>query len=541
MGKFLNPGNSSFARILKSYYIDKTGLISLINERIDTEDSLICISRPRRFGKSYAARMLCAYYDHTCDSHSLFDKYEISEDDSYEDNINKYNVIHIDVASFLSELKRQQKSVKDVANDIAIAIRNELITDKPELSKIESVSDCLLEYVKLSECKFIFVIDEWDVVIREAQGDKETQTAYLNLLREWFKNGNFTDEVVAAAYMTGILPIKKDGSQSAISDFDEFSIIEPDVFARYTGFLEEDVRKICDKYHADFRKMKRWYDGYTFGEVQSVYNPYSVICAAKKKKYTSYWRQTSAADNLLTYIEMDEEGLQGDIAQLIAGETIEINTSSFKNDVTGFKLKDDVLTLLVHLGYLAYEQKVEILGEGDDEDEIIREFVHIPNDEIRLEFSNILKMTKHEVLVDLLSNSKKLLQDTISGNEEAVAKAIDEVRQMNYAPTYYNDEQALRYVIKFAYIVCVDNYMKIEELPSGKGVADVVFIPRKATDPTLVIELKWNKSDTAAIQQIKNREYPTILKNRKGRIILVGINYDEKTKVHTCKIETVTK
>lgn len=541
MGKFLNPGNSSFARILKSYYIDKTGLISLINERIDTEDSLICISRPRRFGKSYAARMLCAYYDHTCDSHSLFDKYEISEDDSYEDNINKYNVIHIDVASFLSELKRQQKSVKDVANDIAIAIRNELITDKPELSKIESVSDCLLEYVKLSECKFIFVIDEWDVVIREAQGDKETQTAYLNLLREWFKNGNFTDEVVAAAYMTGILPIKKDGSQSAISDFDEFSIIEPDVFARYTGFLEEDVRKICDKYHADFRKMKKWYDGYTVGEVQSVYNPYSVICAAKKKKYTSYWRQTSAADNLLTYIEMDEEGLQGDIAQLIAGETIEINTSSFKNDVTGFKLKDDVLTLLVHLGYLAYEQKVEILSEGDDEDEIIREFVHIPNDEIRLEFSNILKMTKHEVLVDLLSNSKKLLQDTISGNEEAVAKAIDEVRQMNYAPTYYNDEQALRYVIKFAYIVCVDNYMKIEALPSGKGVADVVFIPRKATDPTLVIELKWNKSDTAAIQQIKNREYPTILKNRKGRIILVGINYDEKTKVHTCKIETVTK
>ena len=131
-----------------------------------------------------------------------------------------------------------------------------------------------------------------------------------------------------------------------------------------------------------------------------------------------------------------------------------------------------------YLGYLAYEQKVEVFGEGDDEDEIIREFVHIPNDEIRLEFSNILKMTKHEVLVDLLSNSKKLLQDTISGNEEAVAKAIDEIRQMNYAPTYYNDEQALRYVIKFAYIVCVDNYMKIKELPIGKGVADVVFNSR---------------------------------------------------------------
>lgn len=238
---------------------------------------------------------------------------------------------------------------------------------------------------------------------------------------------------------------------------------------------------------------------------------------------------------------MDEEGLQGDIAQLIAGEPIEINSGSFNNDVTGFKVKDDVLTLLVHLGYLAYEQKTEILGEGDDEEEFIRELVYIPNEEVKLEFKNILKLTKHEILVELLYNSKKLFQDTINGNEEAVAKAIDDIRQMNYAPTYYNDEQALRDVIKFAYIVCVDNYMKIEELPSGKGVADVVFIPRRTIDPILVIELKWNESDTAAIQQIKERKYPAILKNHKGKIILVGINYDEKTKVHSCKIETIVK
>ena len=541
MGTYLNPGNNGFERMLKTDYIDKTGLISLINERIDTENSLICISRPRRFGKSYAAKMLCAYYDYTCDSHSLFEKYEISKDSTYEDNINKYNVIYIDVASFLSDLKQQHHNIKNVANDIAEAIRYELIADKPEVASIRKLTDCLLKYVELTGYKFVFIIDEWDAVIREAGTDEETKEAYLNLMRSWFKNGNFTGKAVAAAYMTGILPIKKDGSQSAISDFKEFSILEPGEFAKYTGFLEADVKKICDKYHCDFRKMKKWYDGYTVGDMESVYNPYSVISAAGSGKYKSYWRQTSAADDLLKYIEMDEEGLQGDIAQLIAGETIEIDSSSFNNDVTGFKVKDDVLTLLVHLGYLAYEQRVEVLGEGDEEDELIREFVYIPNDEVRLEFKNILKLAKHEVLVELLTNSKKLFQDTISGNEEAVAKAIDEIRMMNYAPTYYNDEQALRYVIKFAYIVCVDNYMKIEELPSGKGIADVVFIPRKATDPTLVIELKWNKSDTAAIQQIKDREYPTILKNRKGKIILVGINYDEKTKIHSCKIETVTK
>lgn len=531
MGMYLNPGNNSFKRILKSDYIDKTGLIALINNRVDTEHSLICVSRPRRFGKSYAARMLCAYYDSSCDSHDLFNESEVSSSEGYEENINKYNVIYLDMSNILEKVKPELliQFIKD-------SVEAEIFTSYPDVEKGTSFDQTLLNTVIKTNNKFIMIIDEWDVPIRETP---QISMEYLKFLRMLFKGSITTDRIFAAAYMTGILPIKKDGSQSAISDFEEHSIIEPDEFARFTGFTEEDVYKICEKYHADFRKMKKWYDGYTVGEVQSVYNPYSVICAAKKKKYTSYWRQTSAADNLLDYIEMDEEGLQGDIAQLIAGETIEINTSSFKNDVTGFKVKDDVLTLLVHLGYLAYEQKIEILGDGDDEDEIIREFVHIPNNEIKLEFSNILKMTKHEALVSLLSNSKKLLHDTIDGNEEAVARAIDEIRQMNYAPTYYNDEQALRYVIKFAYIICVDNYMKIEELPSGKGVADVVFIPRKVTEPALVIELKWNKSDTAAIQQIKDRKYPAVLKNRKGKVILTGINYDEKTKVHTCKIETL--
>lgn len=533
MGKYLNPGNRTFELMLKSYYIDKTGMLSLINGRINTLDGLICISRPRRFGKSYAAQMLCAYYDYTCDSHDLFDEFQISNDTTYEEHINKYQVICLDLTQLMEEADSTP-----IVEYIKQKVTEELKTAYPELAIDSSFTSTLLNAVEYTKRKFVIIIDEWDAPIREMP---ESAKSYLEFLRALFKSITSTAKTFAAAYMTGILPIKKDGSQSAISDFDEFSIIEPFEFAQYTGFLEEDVRKICAEYHADFSKMKKWYDGYTVGDIKSVYNPYSVMCAAKRKKYTSYWKQTSAADNLLDYIELDEDGLQGDIAQLIAGETIEINTGSFNNDVTGFRVKDDVLTLLVHLGYLAYEQKIEVFGEGDDTDEIIREFVHIPNDEIKLEFSNILKMAKHEVLVDLLSKSRKLLQDTINGNEEAVAKAIDEIRLMNYAPTYYNDEQALRYVIKFAYIVCVDNYMKIEELPSGKGIADVVFIPRKATDPTLVIELKWNKSDTAAIQQIKDRKYPSILKTRKGKIILVGVNYDEKTKVHTCKIETVTK
>ena len=225
---------------------------------------------------------------------------------------------------------------------------------------------------------------------------------------------------------------------------------------------------------------------------------------------------------------------------MIAGEAVEIDSHSFNNDISGFNVKDDVLTLLAHLGYLSYEQKTEIFGEPNSTDEIIREFVRIPNDEVRLEFNNILKISKHKVLVGLLTDSAKLLNDTIAGDETAVASAIDKIRDMNYAPTYYNNEQALRYIIKFAYIICVDRYMKIEELPSGKGIADVVYIPRKVTDPAIVIELKWNKTESVAIQQIKDKNYPAVLSNHQVKVVLVGINYDEKSGSHTCKIETIT-
>ena len=535
MGTYLNPGNSSFGRILKTDYIDKTGLIALINERVDTEDSLICISRPRRFGKSYAARMLCAYYDRTCDSHKLFEKLKISKDISYEEHINKYNVIYLDVASFISELKRQQHSIKDVANDIAETIRSELIADKPELSEISKVSECLKKYVEITEKKFIFIIDEWDVVIREAKNDNVTQTAYLNLLREWFKNGNFTEKTVAAAYMTGILPVKKDGSQSAISDFREYPILNPAEFAEYTGFTEKEVRDLCERNKMNFDEARRWYDGYSFEKAESIYNPYSVMMAMKSREYGSYWKQTSAAGPLLSFINVQiqknngqKSALETNILKLIAGEKIKVNVSRFNNDFQTFNSEDDVLTLLVHLGYLAYDKGT------------CR--VRIPNEEVRTEFNELLEEPQHSNLAALIMQSEKLLSDTLAGNSDAVAETIKKIRETNYAPSYYNNEQSLRYVIKFAYIVCIDRYMKVEELPSGKGLADVVYIPKIDTAlPALVVELKWDETANAAINQIKKNNYPAILANHCGEIVLAGINYNSKTNEHTCKIERIVK
>ena len=441
-------------------------------------------------------------------------------------------MIYIDVASFLSELKRQQHSIKDVANDIAQTIRQEIILDKPELSEITRVSECLKKYVQLTGQKFVFIFDEWDVVIREAQNDNSTQTAYLNLLREWFKNGNFTVDVVAAAYMTGILPIKKDGSQSAISDFREYPIINPGKYAEFTGFTEQEVRDLCDENEVDFDEVKLWYDGYSFNKVKSIYNPYSVMMAMESGEVGSYWKQTSAAENLITYINLEfhnaNSDLQAKILKLIAGEQLEVDVSDFHNDFQTFNSDDEVLTLLIHLGYLAYDKETTQ--------------VRIPNEEIRQEFNQLLKNKKHTKLTNLIVNSEKLLADTLAGNGEAVAEAIRKIRETNYALMHYNNEQSLRYAVKFAYIICLDNYMKVEELPSGKGYADIVYIPKRNTAlPALVIELKWEETAEAAIDQIKARRYHSVLQDYFGEIVHVGINYNSKTNEHTCTIERIEK
>ncbi len=526
MGTYLNPGNGGFKRIIQSNYVDKTGMIGLINERIDTTESLICISRPRRFGKSYAAQMICAYYDHTCDSHSLFDDKEVGTTDDYGNNLNAYNVIYLDIAGFVSDVRRRDGNIKGIVNEIAEAVRLDLIADCPELKEQNKLSKCMLEYVEITKKKFIFIVDEWDAVIREAKNDSDTQDAYLNLLREWFKNGNFTSKAVAAAYMTGILPIKKDGSESAVSDFDEYSVLDAGEFAPYTGFTEDEVKKLSEKYGMDFFKAKEWYDGYTFGSVHSVYNPYSVMQAMKRKAFKSYWRKTSKAESLKTYVSMNMDSLQEKILRLIAGESIEVYTDDFENDFETFNSSDDVLTLMMHLGYLVYDSETSQ--------------ARIPNEELRIEFKRLLSRPSNKRLSDLVRNSEKLLQDTINGNEIAVAEAIKKVRETNYAPMYYNNEQSLRYVIKFAYIVCIDYYLKVEELPTGKGIADVVFIPKRDTSlPAMIVELKWNESSESAIGQIKERNYPAIMTGYTGEIVIVGINYDEKTKGHSCKIERI--
>ena len=249
MGTYLNPGNSGFSRIISSDYVDKTGLISLLNRTIGTTKNLTCISRPRRFGKSYAAQMLCAYYDKTCDSHELFDRLEIAKDQTYEKHIGKYDVIYLDMTNLLGKVK-----ANGLVDFIADQVTEEVILAYPEVGRGSTFDQTLINCAEHTGNKFIMIIDEWDAPIRETP---ESEQDYLRFLRMLFKSSGTTSRIFAAAYMTGILPIKKDGSQSAISDFQEYSVLDPLEYAKYVGFTEEEVKEQCGKHHKSFDSMKQ--------------------------------------------------------------------------------------------------------------------------------------------------------------------------------------------------------------------------------------------------------------------------------------------
>ena len=327
--------------------------------------------------------------------------------------------------------------------------------------------------------------------------------------------------------MTGILPIKKDGSQSAISDFKEYTIIKPRTFGPYVGFTEEEVDRLCKKHHVDFETMKQWYDGYHFPNVGSVYNPNSVMATIENDDFDSYWAESSAAEPLMEYISKDYNGLTKTIAELVGGIAVKVNTTGFANDLTTFRGKDDVLTLLIHLGYLAYDAD--------------QKTVRIPNEEIRQEFQKTIREVKHEATLKRLQESEKLFMDTIQGHEEAVAAQIEKVHAEETAPMHYNKEDSLRSVIKLAYYSYRDHYIQIEELSAGEGFADIAYIPKADSDwPILLIELKWQESAESTIHQMLSRKYTYGLENDGRPVLLVGITYDKDAgagkKKHRCKI-----
>lgn len=527
MGRYLNVGNAGFEAVRKGIYVDKTGMISFINSVLGTTEKLICVSRPRRFGKSFAAQMLCAYYDKSCSSRELFEGLEISGDASFETYLNQYDVIYLDITEFISDAF-VKKEMQNIVTNMESKIIEDLAAAYPEVKRERDLPNMLCNIAEATGHKFIFIIDEWDALFRENMEDKFAQDSYIRLLRGLFKNSGKTDKMIEAAYMTGILPIKKYGTQSAMTDFQEYTMLTPGPLAKYVGFTEAEVKALCEEYGMDFDEMKSWYDGYSFRRIESVYNPNSVCQAIKREEFGSYWVRTETYESLKIYIELDFEGLREDVFRMLAGERVRIDADMFQNDMSIIKGRDDAITLLVHLGYLAYDSS--------------RREAYIPNAEVEKEFIRAVTASKHTEMVKLIRDSERLLAQTLDGDEGAVASAIEEMHKAICAPIHYNSEESLRSVIRHAYLACSEEFTREEELPSGHGYADIVFRPKRESRlPAILVELKWNKTAKSAIHQIKDRDYPHALQSYGGDILLVGINYDEKSKKHTCQIEKYRK
>ena len=544
MGTYLNPGGFLYQMAMNSeIFVDKSEMVTYLNSVVNTSQRFVCVSRPRRFGKTTAANMLSAYYGREAGSRPLFEGSKLSQTEgaAWDAYLGKFNVIRLVMTDFFNGrtsvdagLARMQRLV---VKDLVSAYPDVDLFDKDDL--VQSLQDVYSG----SNCQFVIVIDEWDAVFREHERDWEGQRKYLDFLRDWLKD----KEYVALAYMTGILPIKKYGRHSALNMFDEYSMTQPMRLAPFTGFTEGEVRALCSEYEMDYGEVSNWYDGYRvsdwipvrmrrqyrLGKYEEhrlrIFSPLSVVSAMRTGEIDNYWNQTETFEALQQYVEMDFDGLREDVAVLVDGGRVSVDVTGYQNDMTTFHGKDDVLTMFIHLGYLGYDRDA---GE-----------VLIPNREVLQVFKSSTRSGGWEVTFRALRNSRRLLEATWSQDARTVEELIEAAHDKAGNRTYHS-EAALSYAVQLAYYAAQDYYTIIPELDTGKGYADVVFIPRVPDRPALLVELKYEKDADTAIAQIHGQRYPDRLVHYRGNLILVGINYDKEIrndqptfKHHSCRIE----
>lgn len=541
MGNILNPNNFDYKNksLVKApkFYVDKTDLIARLNQNIFSDDKFICFTRPRRFGKTITAKMLSAYYSKGCSSKEIFDRFKIAADPSYLEHLNKYNVIYIDMNTVYENFNCFDKTerIQDIVDYLRYAIVKELRTDAKfndavknnhDINEI-SLAQTISEITAHTDELFVFIMDEWDLVYREYRFDTSLQNKFINCLRGLFKSD--CQQSFALVYLTGILPIKK-YTESALNNFREFNMLQPEPFEKFFGFTEDEVELIAREHDniPSIKELKEWYDGYDLNSI-SILNPNSVACAVASGKCRNYWTQTAAFTPLLELIKLNLENFKEDLLNLIACGKITFSITTFQNDMVSIHNKNDAFCLLVCLGYIACKQtsRPNILE------------AYIPNLEISLALTDVLSCEDWFPQMEIVKRSEILYQATICQDGKKVAEIMDEIHNGPHVSALtYNCEAALSYCVLFGYTWSTYNtYNTFRELDSGKGYIDIAYVPLNPQNPVLIIELKHDVSSDAALAQIRNKEYAKDIASRYPNILLVAINYDTKTKQHDCIIE----
>ena len=528
MGIYVNPGNENLKRDLNSeIFVDKSLVLQKFCRFLNTDQNFICVSRPRRFGKTRVGSLMKAYFSKGCDSLSLFENLKIANPPKqdkepvfdFKENLNKFNVLSIDLGAIFSSSQDKK--------DILINLKNWLLKDfrkefpDVEFSESDPISKMILDVYDKTKTQFIIIIDEYDVLVRE-QIPEDIFKSYLELLNSLFKN-NELSPAIALACLTGILPIVRDKVQSKLNVFKESTMLEPFGMEEFFGFTKAEVKALCKQYKMKFKECEEWYDGYRIGKI-SVYNPNSLVEAMMRRECSNYWQATGSYEVVSDYIKLDYDGTKSAVLEMLSDREVPVKVVDFKNRLDEIKTKDNVLTYLIHLGYLNYDKKTKMC--------------RIPNQEIKEEWMSALQDADNfSKIAEMIRDSDKLLYLAQNGVAEEVAAALDKAHTEVTSALNYNFESSLQAAIIFAFYTARTKYTIIQELPAGYGFADIGFIPLNKKDPAILIELKCNHDADTALKQIKNKNYPKVFENYLDNLLLVGVNYDKTTKVHECVIE----
>ena len=524
MGFYINAGNENLKMALNSeIFVDKSLVLAKFCRLLNSNQRFICVSRPRRFGKTTVRDLMVAYFSKGCDSYELFKNLKIASEPCFKEKLNKFNVVSIDLGAIFSISRNKNEIISNLYKKLLEDFKEEF----PDIKFYDkdSVADLIMKAYKHTKAQFIIIIDEYDVLIRERVNETLLKE-YLELLNSLFKN-NELSPAIAFAYLTGILPIIRDKVQSKLNVFKESTMLQPFGLEEYFGFTKNEVKALCKEYKMSFKECERWYDGYKIGTLD-IYNPNSVVTAMLAHEFANYWQKTGSYEAVSDYIKLDYDGIKSDVVDMLTGKEVFVNVNNFSNLLSEIKTKDDVFTYLVHLGYLNYNKTTKLC--------------RIPNKEIKEEWYSALERADNFTrIVEMIKDSDRLLYYTQRCDIEKVAAALDEAHLAISNPKNYNNEASLQAAIRLAYFTASSKYTIIQELTTGYGFADMGFIPIDKKDPAIIIELKYDKNADTAIKQIKNKKYPAVLENYLDNLLLVGVNYDKETKIHECNIEKYQK
>jgi len=526
MGRYINPGKEEFLKLTNNnIFVDKSMIINQLNKSVNVEDCYICVSRPRRFGKTSVEKLMCAYYSIGCDSRDIFENLKIAQTDNYDKYLNKLNVLRIDCNNFSGNVHKE--GAESFVSKINSSVKEDFVISFPEVDfgKCDDIADCIWTAYQKTKVPFVIIIDEYDIEVRMKQKEPLHQD-YLDFLVRLFKNSTISS-AIALAYITGILPVVKDKFQSKLNNFQQKSMLRPALYEEFFGFTKSEVMELCNQYSIDYNTCEHWYDGYKLKDA-SIFNPYSIVQAVTTREFCSYWSATGSYEAISTYITLNYEGMKDDIVAMLSGQKIGVKVEKFRNSLDTIKSKDDVFTYLIHLGYLAYD--------------FDNRQCYIPNKEVGEEWVYAMEeLPEFSNVVRFINSSEKLLSQTINGDSEAVARSIKDTHELISSNLSFNNEQAYQSAIMLAYFYARSKYSMFCELPTGKGYADVVLVPYVPNTPAIIIELKRNSTKETALNQIKSKEYSAHLSHYHGDMLFVGINYDEASKEHSCKIERIAK